>query len=86
MSLAKELGKEAAYPSPPIFGDNGYGLKIVEESAVPGMTKREAFAMSFMAGLLANPGHIEHGGLIHHAERAVQAADALLAELAKEQA
>jgi hypothetical protein len=50
----------------------------------PGLTKREAFAMAAMQGLLANP-ETTPASAQEIAEWSVYQADALLAELAKVQ-
>ena len=72
---------EAAFPLPTVE------LSSRErEWGVPGLTKREYFAGLAMQGLVAAPVNISRRFIIpdEAAERALEYADALLAELAKE--
>lgn len=76
----KELGQQPAYP---------YGLEKNKHTVHDylGQTKREAFAASVMQGLLADPQVLRAGteGIVRaYAVVAVDYADALLDELAKE--
>jgi hypothetical protein len=92
-------GNEPAYPvietQPRDIGAGGVYVTIADTYSSGGLTKREAFAMAAMQGLAANPGGpwqanasngwaLTNCSLADVAEVAVQAADALLAELAKE--
>lgn len=77
---AKELGAMPAYPvTPPIESDGfpatGYGFPS------GGLTKREAFAMAALKGMLSNSD--ESWTPQGYASEAVIYADALLEELAK---
>lgn len=58
--------------------------EVIRHQSAPGLTKRELFAAMAMQGLLANHAH---AGMVNaHEQRskvAVEAADALHAELAK---
>lgn len=74
------------------FSDGGPAFPVIGADGLPsdytGMTKREAFAMAAMQGILANRAYDppRRNKLAGMAEDAVSAADALLAELAKERA
>lgn len=68
-------------------GDGKYaGWKDVKvRKSTGGLTKREEFAKAMMVGLLSNPEFVGmDGGYEEYAKQAKMAADALLAELAKE--
>ncbi len=87
----KELGKQPAHPIAAVYHPDQGVNRSDAWVDVGGMTKREAFAMAAMQGLIAwggnNPaisGNYEKGPYPLMAREAVNAADALLAELAKE--
>jgi hypothetical protein len=83
--------KNADMPASPVFNSEGFvsntaSCDISFTDMITGLTKREAFAMEAMAGLIAfhgihtygpenNPGEV--------ARRSIECADALLAELEK---
>lgn len=83
---AKELGAMNAHPVPDEYIDHpvhGWIHKAqLGAAGSPGMTKREAFAMAAMQGLVVH-GFITDGPAA--ASLAVCHADALLAELVKDQ-
>lgn len=82
---AKQNGEQAAFAKP--YG-NRIGRNGVEtmSSDTFGLTKRELAAMINMAGLLANPAlaSVSQSMNFDFSLSAVEHADALLAELAKE--
>lgn len=78
---AKQLGKQAVHSMAPIYGDNGHGMKVMEEQGNEGMTLRQHYAGLALQGLLAYPGSSGNPG--DQARAAVACADALLAELVK---
>lgn len=68
--------------------ENAFPLHKPRNTDIPaftayGLTKRELFAAMAMQGLFSNPD--DRGHVAEYARFAVKAADALLAELAKEQ-
>ena len=72
MKSSEELGRESAFPSNILFNSN-----------LNGCTKRELFAAMAMQGILANDNNNEFTAS-GAAFSAIEYADALLAELAKE--
>lgn len=86
----KELGQQPAAGIPVVYSDEvlrreGNGLVM---QGAPGLTKRQAFAQAAMEGMLANDDAWpdDHDPVhVRLCRRAVEYADALLNELAKEQ-
>jgi hypothetical protein len=83
------LMKNADMPASPVFNSEGFvsntaSCDISFTDMITGLTKREAFAMEAMAGLIAFHGayglHKPPGEV---ARRSIECADALLAELDK---
>ena len=79
MSERSKAGDEPAFPVPVAVGPAGdvYSTFDVTGGTVPGLTKREAFAMAALTGLCANPNlrqDVRYGAL------AVEIANALIAE------
>lgn len=72
---------ESAFPVPPEQRDDGVTIRYGE----PGMTKREYFAVMALQGLFANSSTGDHHQPAKRVKLAVEAADDLLAELAKVQ-
>jgi hypothetical protein len=70
-----ENGNKPAYPVTLDWDD--VQKKVIPTTSKPGLTKREAFAMAAMQGIIAESG----GGPPDVAHRAVAMADALLIEL-----
>lgn len=72
---AQDRGAEPAYP----WGEHG--------TVLGGLTKREAFAMAALKGILANPGDLYRGNAINNytptdvADMAIEYAEALLNRL-----
>lgn len=85
MMTGKELGQQPASPQVPFYHPD-QGTQVVGSffGFMDGLTKREAFAMAIMQGMAAKGGQdcTAEGSV----RDAVDLADALLAELAKEQA
>jgi hypothetical protein len=82
MTEDQKLGIESAYPITPPLDDGGQ-VPAGYPYAEAGLTKREAFALAAMQGLV---GQYAQGGTTFSqtvAKHAVEYADALLKELAK---
>lgn len=70
---------DPAYPNASTFVSESHAW-----TSFPGLTKREAFAMAAMQGLLAKHEGYSEDSKLCMAQAAVACADALLKELAKE--
>lgn len=81
---AKELGQQPAYPTPELQGSGGNYVTV----SIGGLTKREAFAKAALGPLCrlipSNPA-VSRQDAVWIAQAAVLCADAMLAELAKDQ-
>lgn len=79
--------KNADMPASPVINSEGFPTRISfiqdEPLAATGLTKREAFAMAAMQGLLASGCGLQNQYDLAH--QSLAAADALLAELEKGQ-
>ena len=69
-------------PSSPVFRSDGFMARGNDGEKYRGLTKREAFAMAAMQGLLSSSmgNQTMHGEIVN---RSVNIADALLLELSK---
>lgn len=73
--------KNADMPAMPNLEGFDVDGNVYQHNEYTGMTKREMFAMAAMQGLLVNMGRNEFNDVISVSREAVNAADALLAEL-----